>query len=145
MLLHPSHWRAERCCRGRGRSSVTTEGGRFLSIDTTAGTKQRHVLAAEALFGVRGSVREPRCPEATSELRGASAASITASGRCPRGGSGRSACSPALVRGQKEPGGRCGRREENDASRKGHSCRWIIIVLLFTRGFQQRCYITCMT
>lgn len=111
------------------REVVRQHWGQFLNIDKSNGTNQRHVLTAEAVFGVWGSVRELRCPE-MSELRGASAASIPASGSCRRGGSGRFACSPAILHGQKKPGGRCSRRQENDASRKGHSCRLIIVIYI---------------
>lgn len=69
-------------------------------------------------------MRELRCQERMPELGSPSAASIPASGR--RGvGTGLSAGAPALVRGEEKLGGRCSRREENHASRKGHSCRLI--------------------
>lgn len=47
-----------------------------------------------------------------------------------RGGAGLSAGPPALVRGEEEPGGRCSRREENDASREGYPRRLIFSLFL---------------
>lgn len=113
----------------------------FLNIVNSNGTNQRHVFTAEAVFGVWGSVRELQCPE-MFELRGASAASIPASGSCRRDGSRRFACSPAIVHGQKKPGGRCSRGQENDASRKGHSCRLIIVI--YIAGFTVANLSLCM-
>lgn len=109
------------CCRLPSSEWDRRHSGRRLRPSLTS----QNVLTAEAVLGVRGAVRELRCQERMPELGSPpSAASIPASGR--RGGAGLSAGPPAVVRGEEEPGGCSGRREENHASRKGYPCRLIL-------------------
>ena len=95
-------------------------------------TDHRHVLAAKAVLGVWGAVRELRCQARMPGLGSASSAFIPASGRRrSRRGAGLSAGPPALVRGEEKPGGGCDRRQETNASWKGHPCRLVFASKLF--------------